>query len=81
MLEKLNKFIKLARKQYEQDNIDFNKLEEAIAPIISSDDFEKLPDSIKNEIYYIDMHEVENPTPQQVVESVDLIEKNLANIP
>lgn len=79
MLEKLNQLIKAAQQQSEAEKYSFDELEEYTSSIIADDEFGSLPEDIQNELYLIDMHEIENLNPDQVMHSINLIKRYASN--
>ncbi len=75
MLEKLNQLIKTAQQQSEDGKYNFDELEEYTSSIVTDDEFGTLPEDIQSELYLIDMHEIENLNPDQVMHSISLIKR------
>lgn len=72
--EKLTGLVKAAKMQHTSGSLEFEELERVTSSIIAEDEFDSLPESIQDAIYFIDMHEIEAPSSSQIMQSIKKIE-------
>jgi hypothetical protein len=79
----LQALIHYLEHRYENDSIDISKVESATSALIVSDNFESLPENIQNEILFLDNYEIEEPSVEQITNSIktlkDHVKKNSLN--
>lgn len=68
------KLVNFARSVSEWNKDQFETLESLVSPIIVEDEFDRLPETIQDEIYLIDMWEIEELEPDDVIKSINTIE-------
>lgn len=74
MLEKeLKNLIDLIQRQQESGKLNLEELEAASSLLIAVDNFDYLPDFVKDEIYLIDMHEIEDLNFDRIAAVVDVL--------
>lgn len=69
----LRKLINLILDQSSHNKIQTEELENITSAIIADDGFDSLPGQIQDAVYFIDMHEIENPSTKQLIESAEKV--------
>lgn len=64
----------------DQYSIDSTALESAVTDILLDEGFDDIPEDVKDEVYFLDMYDLEKPTPAQIKNSIDVIKSYLLNL-
>lgn len=64
----------------DQYSIGSTALESAVTDILLDEGFDDIPEDVKDEVYFLDMYDLEKPTPAQIKNSIDVIKSYLLNL-
>ncbi len=76
MIDDLVELLRLL-ELYLKNALDMDLLDDHLTKILVSEYFDNIPDKVKDELYFLDMHDLELPTEQQIIKSISVIKTYL----
>lgn len=77
MNEDIKTLVQVIKAGATRESFDLDVIEAATSSIIADDSFEQLPTSVKDSVYFLDMHDIERPSREDILRSGEVLYKYL----